>query len=60
MPRAILDATFVTHVKTPADTRPIVVLLEYHHLPNAVSHLIVTTSIARQNLFLKLSITDSK
>lgn len=60
MPQAILEAIFVTHIKTPADTRPIVVLLEYHHLPNAVSHLIVTTSVAHQNLFLKLPITDSK
>lgn len=60
MPQAILEATFVSHIKTPADTRPIVVLLEYHHLPNAVSHLIVTTSVAHQNIFLKLPITDSR
>lgn len=46
--------------QTPADTGPIVVLLEYHHLPNAISHLIVTTSVAHQNLFLKLPITGSK
>lgn len=49
MPQAILEATFVTHIKIPADTRPIVVLLEYHHLPNAVSHLIVPSSVAHQN-----------
>lgn len=48
MPQAILEATFVTHIKIPADTRSIVVLLEYHHLPNAVSHLIVPTSVAHQ------------
>lgn len=47
--QAILEAPFVTHIKTPADTRPIVVLLEYH-LPNAISHLIVPTFVAHQKI----------